>query len=630
MKRLKFLKLPKIKHYSKQVFSVNGSVSNGLAMLKFKPLIQEERVPVNISCVIDTSGSMEDECIIKSSNGNSDGYGFSTLDLVKHSLNTIVHSLNENDKLSLIEFNSDANLVQVPLEMTNKNKDFSLKSIDSLKADGNTNLWAGLMTGMKNLNEEESKNQVVLLLTDGMPNVLPPRGHVPSMLLHKNNNRVPVVNSFGFGSKLDSQLLNDLSSLGNGSFSFIPDGSFVGTVFVNTLANVLTTIATNIKITIENSSIQDFTIEDKDTIIDFGSLNLEQERSLVFPFYSKSLTLKIEYYSPFHKGKQTERMNINLEEGNPDEIYPQYFRMRASKLLVSTKDTNQLSALINDIKDYKSKTPYVNDLLKDLEGEGKLAFSSQYYQKWGKHYLLSLGGAHSLQQCNNFKDPGVQHYGGKSFNTIRDQLDQIFLTIPIPKPSIKTYSSVQVQNMNVFYDPSGPCFDGSGIVKMKKGYKLVSEIKKGDILDGNKKVLCVVKTNKRNKKASLVNLKGAKVTPWHPFKTGSKYDFPFNHGKTEVLDCPAVYNFVLEDKGSIIINDIEFVTLGHGLQEESVKHDYYGTEKVIDDLKTMNGWENGLIELNDGCVIRDEFGKVCKLVQESFKEMSSSNLQKSI
>ena len=34
-----------------------------------------------------------------------------------------------------------------------------------------------------------------------------------------------------------------------------------------------------------------------------------------------------------------------------------------------------------------------------------------WFKKWGKHYVGSLLCAHSLQQCNNFKDPGIQHYG---------------------------------------------------------------------------------------------------------------------------------------------------------------------------------------------------------------------------
>ena len=48
-------------------------------------------------------------------------------------------------------------------------------------------------------------------------------------------------------------------------------------------------------------------------------------------------------------------------------------------------------------------------LLADMEGQVMEAISrGDYYQKWGKHYLPSLARAHQLQQCSNFKDPGVQ------------------------------------------------------------------------------------------------------------------------------------------------------------------------------------------------------------------------------
>ena len=56
------------------------------------------------------------------------------------------------------------------------------------------------------------------------------------------------------------------------------------------------------------------------------------------------------------------------------------------------------------------------DLLADLEGQVTEALSrTDWFNKWGRHYLLSLVNAHHLQQCNNFKDPGVQHYGGALF-----------------------------------------------------------------------------------------------------------------------------------------------------------------------------------------------------------------------
>jgi hypothetical protein len=57
------------------------------------------------------------------------------------------------------------------------------------------------------------------------------------------------VNTFGFGYKLNSELLEDISILGNsGSYAFIPDGSFVGTIFVNAISTLLTTAAANVQV----------------------------------------------------------------------------------------------------------------------------------------------------------------------------------------------------------------------------------------------------------------------------------------------------------------------------------------------------------------------------------------------
>lgn len=78
------------------------------------------------------------------------------------------------------------------------------------------------------------------------------------------------------------------------------------------------------------------------------------------------------------------------------------------------------------------------DTLTDLEGQITEAFSKQeFYDRWGRHFLPSLLRAHQAQVCNNFKDPGVQNYGGLLFQQIRDLADATFMKLPPPKASKK-------------------------------------------------------------------------------------------------------------------------------------------------------------------------------------------------
>jgi hypothetical protein len=99
----------------------------------------------------------------------------------------------------------------------------------------------------------------LLLFTDGLPNISPPRGEVGttiaepfnvveliSLLLamlkrykdgHKQLNTT--INTFGFGYSIDTSLLVGIAIEGHGMHSFIPDASFVGTAFVNSISNLL-------------------------------------------------------------------------------------------------------------------------------------------------------------------------------------------------------------------------------------------------------------------------------------------------------------------------------------------------------------------------------------------------------
>jgi hypothetical protein len=53
------------------------------------------------------------------------------------------------------------------------------------------------------------------------------------------------------------------------------------------------------------------------------------------------------------------------------------------------------------------------------------------------------------------------------------------------------------------------------------------------------------------------------------------------------------------------INGRDCVTLGHGFQQNTVAHPFFGSSKVIAELSAMAGWHSGLVSLRSGCLRRD-------------------------
>jgi len=305
--------------------------------------------------------------------------------------------------------------------------------------------------------------------------------------------------------------------------------------------------------------------------------------------------------------------------------------VRSAMQKMKADDTKAVEALIQQLI---KEIPASNDkrlltLLDDVTGQVKEAFSKKdFYKKWGLHYLPSLMRAHLLQQCNNFKDPGIQNYGGELFRRVRDEADDIFCKLPPPKPSIQKPPPSSVRSnvtrvsapvsMSYYNSPSNPCFDGDCQVFMADGsQKKVKFVEKGDrVMTPNKnpaEVLCVVKTICRDQKAELVELQGGLlVTPYHPVRIDGKWNFPRDLGKVTERSCASVYSFVLKDGHVMVINGVECVTLGHEFQDEVVQHNYFGSKRVIEDLQKSHGWSLGLVQFNSGCLVRDvKTGLVC-------------------
>ena len=87
-------------------------------------------------------------------------------------------------------------------------------------------------------------------------------------------------------------------------------------------------------------------------------------------------------------------------------------------------------------------------------------------------------------------------------------------------------------------------------------------------------------------------------------------------------NCEAVYSILLDNYHTCLINNVWCIGLGHGYQERVVKHDYFGTSWVIDDMKKLPGWEEGLVVIDPTYIVRDPLTNLVIGITENQREKS--------
>ena len=624
---------------------VTTDAEAGLVMVEVAPFSAPERTPVDICAVVDVSGSMGRPANIKDERGAEMNDGLTVLDIVKHGLRTVVSSLGPLDTFSLVSFSTTACVVVQTVALCDAGMATALRGIDSLRADAQTNLWGGIEMGLaalrsRNLEGNEKGQKVprvsaCLLLTDGQPNIVPPSGHIPMLRRSIEQSGVVPVHTFGFGREVESQLLDEIAAETGALYAFIPDASLVGSVFISMLANLVTTLATAATLHVELEEPVAAAAacgprgaraaKDHDPCVievPLGALHREQPRSVVLA--ARGVTRVTLRYAdacvvtapPVPAGAEDRaRMRAELARQTSAALI-----RRCLELGTCGKFGEAQAEVRAHIMACAADADA--GLLADLQGQVLEAVSDKHqFERWGRHYLPSLSGAHASQVSNNCKDTGVQRYGGPVCRKLRDAFEDIFLKIPPPVATHVMNARRQPPtpvNIAAYMDHSGPCFEGGGLVAMDDGTRRrVDEVRKGDVVLGGHAVVCVVRTDSEPFVTDLTRVGTLLVTDWHPIRAGPdrRWAFPcLVPGATVVhAACGAVYNFVLDTGHEVTIEGTACVTLGHGLDGPVVSHAYFGTGRVVDDLRRMRGWDDGLVSLIG--TLRGPDGRVCGLVQ---------------
>eukprot|EP00656_Telonema_subtile_P021412 TRINITY_DN2244_c0_g1_i2.p1 TRINITY_DN2244_c0_g1~~TRINITY_DN2244_c0_g1_i2.p1 ORF type:complete len:702 (-),score=159.11 TRINITY_DN2244_c0_g1_i2:986-3091(-) len=390
---------------------------------------------VDVCCVIDISGSMRKP---STSDGEELQDGRCMLDIVKHAVSTVMHTLGPDDKFSLVAFNQDAETVVPLTRMSASGQHSANKALQALRPHGQTNIWAGVLAGLEALHASPGAGQKALfLLTDGKPNITPPRGHVHELKEYKEaHSGAPVqINTFGFGYELDSQLLLDLSVEGTGTFAFIPDAPLVGTTFVDALANILSTRTLDSELHLMPlhgvSFAESCEPNTRDTpwgrVVNLGPLTHGQTRQLAVRMEGiQHLSEGEPYLEAILKFSEKSGLCTQAEAKAVRRVptgSAVLGSMRAALVNTGLAATSlaqqgqgrhaleaitQLSSQLQQAA-RSCESEAATGLVEDAAGRmSKAVNGKDRFERWGMHYLNSLIRAHQLQQCTNFLDSGLQ------------------------------------------------------------------------------------------------------------------------------------------------------------------------------------------------------------------------------
>ena len=640
--------------------------------------------PVNQIIIIafDVSSSMLAPVTVKvqddTGNQTEQNDGLSRADVAKHSAKSIITAAKDDTVIGIVAFGTGSWDVLQPTIMNAKGKTEALKIITKLRINGSTYLNDGIrrsltMSDQAGCYYPDAKKHI-WVFSDGEPNE-PTDNHVGNLKTYQTNRMVSIkayqllktgktpkeieeatasyrasladakdfpewkISTFAYGTECDSNLLWEIANQGNGSFGFIPDASWVETVFTHYFTNVMIPTPVVLSASEENKRLAFIKV-------------LEQVVSIVPHGFVQE--------SPFVQAYRREINDSHLQEAL--QVYTNY----TTNTDGTPKDVGLWSG-----KDDKGFDQITISLSKDPSG-------TPYWLSWGRPYVKSLVDALKLKECTNKRDPCLQQFTrGKTWEETRDKICNIFCEMPPPVPergrkrrrhSYRGFTSSRNTSNSSPPPPNSDmmrnysqavCFHEDTMVTLEDGKVLTCK----ELVPGTRLATCkivtidgveylersvdtieyIVKTSVCTPKlCKLVpyhslQVRGVEedktnalfVTPWHPVapevciknmgdKTlhkDSTWEFPCKIANIISPEHPKcngdiesgnqfVYSFVMKNRHiGILCDGFWSITLAHDSNMPNAKHDFWGTEKVINDLKDISS--EGVATITSSNITRD-------------------------
>ncbi|WP_026298668.1 vWA domain-containing protein [Deinococcus aquatilis] len=232
------------------------------------------RAPINLSLVLDRSGSMSGH----------------PLEMARQAAQTAIRALEPQDRLSVVIFDDTVELLIAPQLVTDPES--LCRTVEGITAGGSTALHAGWLEGAtmtaQHLNPEALNR--VLLLSDGQANCGEQRPDVIAGHVRGLTARGVSTSTVGLGRHYQEDLLRGMADAGDGNFEHIEDVEALPAFFAAELQGFSRTVGRTVSLGIEpNPALQVSRVEVINSLIrnDLGRHqlpNLIAERPLEVVF----------------------------------------------------------------------------------------------------------------------------------------------------------------------------------------------------------------------------------------------------------------------------------------------------------------------------------------------------------
>ena len=193
-----------------------------------------KRTAVNVALVLDRSGSMGGEKIIKT----------------KEAAIAFVNRLHADDIISIITYDDRVNVLLPATKISDRQA--VIRKIKAIHVGGSTALYAGVAEGAKQLRKFVDKKSVsrIVLLSDGIANVGPSSPNALAQLGTELRKEGFSVTTLGLGDGYNEDLMTQLAIKSDGNHKFLRTNNDIETFFNKELGTLSAIVAKNVSIDI--------------------------------------------------------------------------------------------------------------------------------------------------------------------------------------------------------------------------------------------------------------------------------------------------------------------------------------------------------------------------------------------